>query len=325
MKTKMISVAAALIMAAGTVAAADFVTLPYTFDANTTARAAEVNANFSAIAAGANANNGLFVELNASKQNRVTGACGAGMVMESINADGSVVCKADIDTDSDTTYTAGTGLTLAGTTFSINTAQTQARVYGYCSTGYSIRVINSNGSVTCEKDDVGTGDITSVTAGSGLSGGGISGDVTLKRADGYVSVHNSQLVVDNKYSLLNYGITYAFLETGSASTAIAYANVNLPDGATVTSLECTLYNDDPAVTSDPHVTLYRVVGAGAYTMADVTATGDSPSLQTVTDTTIAYPVVINSSSSYVITYVPNSGDTSGSLKRFYACRVGYGF
>jgi len=51
-----------------------------------------------------------------------------------------------------------------------------------CDPGTSIRVINENGSVVCELDDVGTigtGDITSVVAGSGLNGGAETGEAVL--------------------------------------------------------------------------------------------------------------------------------------------------
>lgn len=53
-------------------------------------------------------------------------------------------------TDNDTTYSAGTGLTLSGTTFSANTTYLQRRVSGSCTTGSSIRVVNADGTVTCQ-------------------------------------------------------------------------------------------------------------------------------------------------------------------------------
>lgn len=52
---------------------------------------------------------------NTEVQERVTGSCPAGQSIRSINADGSVVCEVD----DGTTYTAGTGLQLLGSQFSI--------------------------------------------------------------------------------------------------------------------------------------------------------------------------------------------------------------
>ena len=66
----------------------------------------------------------------------------------------------------------------------INTTSIQRRVTGNCAAGQSIRVINADGTVTCE--DVGTGDITGVTAGTGLAGGGLDGGVTLSADTTYL-------------------------------------------------------------------------------------------------------------------------------------------
>jgi hypothetical protein len=84
-------------------------------------------------------------------QLRVSGVCPAGAAIRSVASDGTVTCE----TDDDTTYSAGAGLALAGTTFSVDPATVQSRVTGTCAAGSSIRAIAMNGTVTCETDDTG--------------------------------------------------------------------------------------------------------------------------------------------------------------------------
>ena len=121
-------------------------------------------------------------------QRRVATTCAGGQLMTGVNADGTVVCAAGGTGPGDiTSVAAGTGLTGGGTSgdvsLAVDAAVVQNRVTGTCAAGSAVRVVNANGTVTCEP----TGDITGVTAGAGLSGGAVSGDVSLAIATGGVT------------------------------------------------------------------------------------------------------------------------------------------
>ncbi|HEY6179128.1 MAG TPA: hypothetical protein VIX73_31960, partial [Kofleriaceae bacterium] len=140
-------------------------------------------------------------------QRRVTGSCPAGQYIRVIAVDGTVTCQADASNTGDITgVAAGTGLTGGGTTgdvsLAVDTTAIQRRVTGSCPAGQYIRVIAADGTVTCQADASNIGDITGVTPGAGLAGGGVTGDVSL--------------------SIANGGITPAMLATG-AVTAPAIA------------------------------------------------------------------------------------------------------
>ena len=98
-------------------------------------------------------------------QARVGANCPVGQSIRAIASDGTVTCEVDDDTP--TVFTAGTGLTLTGTTFAVDPSTTQTRVAAACASGSSIRAISVDGTVTCETDDD-TDTNTTYTAGTGL-------------------------------------------------------------------------------------------------------------------------------------------------------------
>jgi hypothetical protein len=100
-----------------------------------------------------------FTVVTDTVQARVSEVCAEGSTVRAVNADGSVVCWADADT----TYAAGAGLTLSGTTFTVVTDTVQARVSEACAEGSTVRAINADGSVVCWDDAD-----TTYTAGAGL-------------------------------------------------------------------------------------------------------------------------------------------------------------
>ncbi|MEC7521622.1 MAG: hypothetical protein VYE22_17205 [Myxococcota bacterium] len=124
-------------------------------------------------------------------QARVTGTCGAGEAITAIAGDGTVTCSPTGDI---TEVVAGAGLAGGGAagsvTLNVNPTQVQTRVSGTCPAGEAIVRINMDGTVTCAA----TGDILGVVAGTGLSGGGASGTVTLNIADD--GVRAAQIATD---------------------------------------------------------------------------------------------------------------------------------
>jgi hypothetical protein len=97
-------------------------------------------------------------------QRRVSGTCGTGNAISTVADDGTVTCEAD----DNTTYSAGTGLALTGTTFSANTAYLQRRVSEICPVGSAIGAVAADGTVTCE---VVEGSYWSVDGNAGTSPG----------------------------------------------------------------------------------------------------------------------------------------------------------
>jgi hypothetical protein len=90
-----------------------------------------------------------------------------------------------------TGITAGSGLTggtITGSgTIAVNSAVIQNRVSGTCAVGSSIRAIAADGSVTCQTDTTGgSGTVTNVATGLGLTGGPVTSTGTISADTNYL-------------------------------------------------------------------------------------------------------------------------------------------
>ena len=228
------------------------------------------------------------------------------------------------------TYTAGDTLTATKMTnikdaINDNNSTKQNRVTGACGTGYAIQTINADGTVVCEL----SGDITEVIAGAGLSGGGTTGAVTLKRASGSVSVSGVNFKPYNSTGCDAYSSTYYYYYTSSTdSNCESLAGVFLPDGATLTGLSCMLYDND-GVSYSSYAILWRssIADFSSDNLFSTPATTNSPSPQTLQDNTsnTSPNVVDNSLYNYYVHWKSNSHDTSavGTNAKIYNCTISY--
>jgi hypothetical protein len=142
------------------------VSLPNTFKAGDTIKSSEVNENFSSLKAAIDALQVSSVLGDGSvtlPKLAISGTKADGKVLK-LEA-GNLTWGDDLIGAGGSSYSAGTGLSLTGTTFSVNTSAVQSRVTATCAAGSSIREILADGTVTCQTDNTGS----SYTAGTGLS------------------------------------------------------------------------------------------------------------------------------------------------------------
>jgi hypothetical protein len=146
----------------------------------------------------------------AQVQQRVTGSCGTGSAISVINQNGTVSCQSSSGTISGVTPASGSGLTGGGTTGSVSLGTDlsvlQKRVGGTCPSGWSISAVNADGTVACQA--TGTGTVTSITTGNGLTGGTITSTGTIG-VDTSVVALNANTWSSNG----NAGVTSGFLGT----------------------------------------------------------------------------------------------------------------
>jgi hypothetical protein len=207
------------------------------------------------------------------------------------------------NTDNDTTYTAGNGLTLSAGQFSVNTGLIQARVTGLCGTGNAIRQVNADGTVVCEPVAGGAGDITAVYAGNGLTGGGTSGEVTLSASFGGNGSANSVSRSDHTHwgqtwSGSGIGLTITGGTSGLIANGIDYGmtgsgNVYGVGGSSFSTTGWGVYGSAEASTGATYGVLGRAIsttGTGVFGTA-YTSSGSTKGVYGLVNSTAGKGVV----------------------------------
>lgn len=136
--------------------------------------------------------------------------------------------------------TAGAGLTggaLSGAAqIAVDFTATQQRVTGSCPAGQLMTAVNQNGSVACQSvSGSGGGDITSVSAGAGLTGGAATGDATLAVNFAGTGITAGVARADHWHQLAgnqNVGTGNSVLgnNTGSNNTALGFQAIAMGAG-----------------------------------------------------------------------------------------------
>jgi len=248
-------------------------------------------------------------------QQRVTATCAAGSSIRVVNQDGSVVCEPD----NATTYFAGSGLGLSGSTFvTDNTvvarkdaaAGNQSFDSGTMYLDYANnRVGVFNAAPTTALDVNGTATVNDLAYRTAKTSAFTVTGVNFTPDQGAVTVE-----------YISSGYLYF---TGATTVSQLYAPVHVPEGARLGTFACWYYDND--ATNNVTLTIYLFtkaltdLGATVLGSASFTSSGAGTTVQSLTAPALSHTV--NSDNAYYM--LVGMGAAASSNHRFYGCRVTY--
>lgn len=270
--------------------------------------------------------NGTGLDLNgttfsidpAETQRRVVGTCNAGFAMRAIGADGAVTCEED----DNTTYTPGAGLSLSGTTLSVDNYANLARTDGAAGNqtfdtntlvlDYTNNRVGIRNTSPDEELDVG-GDIE------------VTGNYNYSSPRTFYKYIGPSDFQSGSSSLVNVG---SFTYNNTTNTVVMYATVRLPQSSTARSLTCYYYDGGTGDIEDFDFYFQRRSTSSA-TPATLFSSVNDPtdvSSTSIRSYTASGTHVISNTSTHYLVYVVfdlTTASTPSSRQRFYGCRFSY--
>lgn len=140
---------------------------------------------------------------------------------------------------------------------------------------------------------------------------------------GAVSVAGGGFHDINEANTCQLSQTSFMLNYSAGNGCDAFASVQLPDGATLTHMDCLVFDNDSGSSVNIDVDLRRIdlATSGASIVFSSASSVDSPSLQTISDTTTTLGKVDNSSYAYLLW--ADFGPSSPVGLVLYGCTIGY--
>ena len=210
-----------------------------------------------------------------------------------LNGDGT--CD-PVVVDTDTTYSAGSGLTLNGTTFSIPTGGIDA---SHLATG-------SVGGSEIAPDAVGLSELSDLARGVGVSG------VIVIPASAFQTILNT--------TPYNLSLTFGYIVPRAVNNFICLqAPVNLPHGVTVTSFEIAVWDNSVQDVGSFELRRNPFGTITSDLMAEAESSGAVASARVFTDNSIANANVDGFANSYFISGCILADGTSVTNTRFLRC------
>jgi hypothetical protein len=198
-------------------------------------------------------------------QSRVRGDCSGSGAISQISAAGAVSCQPSA-IGTLTGLSAGSGLTGGGTTGNVTLSADQTvlqhRLSSGCPAGQAIQGVAASGAPSCQAFGSGNGTITGVSPGSGLTGGGTTGTLTLnvdptavqQRVSGSCTTGSAIAAVEQAGTVsCTAGPVYSEAHNGPPETVASGATFPFPtlDAST-------------GVTASPDGTTFTVSTSGRY-------------------------------------------------------------